>query len=132
MNNKASYFCETADLSRQATSSSARARQAGGALPWAHDALILRNHGIVATGHHSGAVWIAVKLSACRVQLLAEWAGGQIRRRRRIWKTKQARPSRRSFRMCSLPGRSWCRLHGKADDPCCAEHYETDTSGYKG
>jgi hypothetical protein len=28
--------------------------------------------------------------------------------------------------------RSWCRLHGKANDPCCAEHYETDLSGYKG
>jgi len=28
--------------------------------------------------------------------------------------------------------RSWCRVHGKADDPCCAEHYETDLSGYKG
>src|SRR5437764_861862 len=28
--------------------------------------------------------------------------------------------------------RSWCRIHGGADDPCCAEHYETDTSGYKG
>ena len=28
--------------------------------------------------------------------------------------------------------RSWCKLHGKADDPCCHEHYETDLSGYKG
>ena len=28
--------------------------------------------------------------------------------------------------------RSWCRVHGKADDPCCDEHYETDLSGYKG
>ena len=42
------------------------------------NALILRNHGIVAAGRTlEEAVWIALKLErACRVQLMAEWAGG--------------------------------------------------------
>ena len=41
---------------------------------------LMRNHGIVATGRSiEEAVWVAVKLErACRVQLLAEWAGGPI------------------------------------------------------
>jgi hypothetical protein len=40
--------------------------------------LILRNHGIVAAGRTiEEAVFVAVKLErACRIQLLAEWAGG--------------------------------------------------------
>jgi hypothetical protein len=40
--------------------------------------LILRNHGIVTAGHCiEEAVWLALKLErACRVQLLAEAAGG--------------------------------------------------------
>jgi L-fuculose-phosphate aldolase len=43
-----------------------------------HPALILRNHGIVTAGHCiEEAVWLALKLEqACRVQLLAEAAGG--------------------------------------------------------
>ena len=43
-----------------------------------HDALILRNHGIVAAGASiEEAVFTAIKLEkACRVQLLAELAGG--------------------------------------------------------
>ncbi len=43
-----------------------------------HPALILRNHGIVATGAGiEEAVWTAIKLEkACQLQLLAESAGG--------------------------------------------------------
>jgi len=43
-----------------------------------HPALILRNHGIVAAGRSiEEAVWVALKLErACRVQMLAEAAGG--------------------------------------------------------
>jgi len=43
-----------------------------------HPALILRNHGIVAAARSiEEAVWIALKLErACRVQMLAEAAGG--------------------------------------------------------
>ena len=42
------------------------------------NALLLRNHGIVAAGRTlEEAVWVALKLErACRVQLMAEWAGG--------------------------------------------------------
>ncbi len=42
------------------------------------NALMLRNHGIVAAGRTlEEAVWVALKLErACRVQLMAEWAGG--------------------------------------------------------
>jgi hypothetical protein len=25
----------------------------------------------------------------------------------------------------------WCRDHGKADDPCCAEHHVADESAYQ-
>jgi len=43
-----------------------------------HAALILRNHGIVTTGASiEEAVWVALKLEkACRMQLIAESAGG--------------------------------------------------------
>jgi L-fuculose-phosphate aldolase len=43
-----------------------------------NSAMILRNHGIVTAGRSiEEAVWLALKLErACRVQLLAEWAGG--------------------------------------------------------
>ena len=43
-----------------------------------HQALILRNHGIVTAGRSvEEAVWLALKLErACRMQLLAEAAGG--------------------------------------------------------
>ena len=66
-------FSETTDLiiSRERGSAVARCLAANAAL-------ILRNHGIVATGGSiEEAVWTAIKLErACQAQLLAEAAGG--------------------------------------------------------
>jgi L-fuculose-phosphate aldolase len=66
-------FSETTDLIIDQQRGKAVARCLG-----PHPALILRNHGIVATGGSiEEAVWVAIKLEkACRVQLLAESAGG--------------------------------------------------------
>src|SRR3981081_4444207 len=66
-------FSETTDLIINQERGQAVARCLGG-----HPALILRNHGIVTAGHCiEEAVWLALKLErACRVQLLAEAAGG--------------------------------------------------------
>jgi ribulose-5-phosphate 4-epimerase/fuculose-1-phosphate aldolase len=66
-------FSETTDLIIDAPRGKAVARCLG-----PHAALILRNHGIVtAAASIEEAVWVALKLEkACRVQLLAEWAGG--------------------------------------------------------
>jgi L-ribulose-5-phosphate 4-epimerase len=67
-------FSETTDLIINQERGKAVARCLGG-----HAALILRNHGIVATGGSiAEAVWCAIKLEkACQAQLLAEAAGGQ-------------------------------------------------------
>jgi L-fuculose-phosphate aldolase len=66
-------FSETTDLIINRERGKAVARCLGG-----NAALILRNHGIVATGGSiEEAVWTAVKLErACQLQLLAESAGG--------------------------------------------------------
>ena len=66
-------FSETTDLIISQERGRAVARCLGG-----RPALILRNHGIVTAGHCiEEAVWLALKLErACRVQLLAEAAGG--------------------------------------------------------
>jgi L-fuculose-phosphate aldolase len=66
-------FSETTDLIVNQERGKAVARCLG-----EHSVLILRNHGIVATGGSiEEAVWNAIKLEkACRVQLLAESAGG--------------------------------------------------------
>jgi L-fuculose-phosphate aldolase len=66
-------FCETTDLIIDQPRGRAVARCLG-----AHSALILRNHGIVtAAASIEEAVWVALKLErACRMQLLAEAAGG--------------------------------------------------------
>jgi L-ribulose-5-phosphate 4-epimerase len=66
-------FSETTDLIVNQERGKAVARCLG-----EHPALILRNHGIVvAGGSIEEAVWTAIKLEkACRVQLLAESAGG--------------------------------------------------------
>jgi L-fuculose-phosphate aldolase len=66
-------FSETTDLIVNPARGKAVARCLG-----EHPALILRNHGIVTAGHCiEEAVWLALKLEhACRVQLLAEAAGG--------------------------------------------------------
>jgi L-fuculose-phosphate aldolase len=66
-------FSETTDLIIDQARGQAVARGLGD-----HQALILRNHGIVTAGRSiEEAVWLALKLErACRVQLLAEAAGG--------------------------------------------------------
>jgi L-ribulose-5-phosphate 4-epimerase len=66
-------FSETTDLIVTQARGASVARCLG-----AHPALILRNHGIVAAARSiEEAVWIALKLEkACRVQMLAEAAGG--------------------------------------------------------
>ena len=138
VNNEAGYFykklpifSETSDLIVTPERGKQVARCLG-----PHDALILRNHGIVATGRSiEEAVWIAVKLErACRVQLLAEWAGGPkfVADAGLEDKNKRGRRGDLYTNVFNYLVRSWCRVHGKQDDPCCGEHYETDTSGYKG
>jgi len=124
-------FDETTDLIINQERGRAVARCLGG-----HAALILRNHGIVTAGHCiEQAVWLALKLErACRVQLLAEWAGGpklvadgeDLQE-----KNKRGRRGDLYTNVFNYLVRSWCRVHGKANDPYCAEHYETDLSGYK-
>jgi L-ribulose-5-phosphate 4-epimerase len=66
-------FSETTDLIVDPSRGKAVARCLG-----PHAALILRNHGIVTAGASiEEAVWVALKLEkACRMQLLAESAGG--------------------------------------------------------
>ncbi len=66
-------FSETTDLIIDAARGKAVARCLG-----PHQALILRNHGIVTAGRSvEEAVWLALKLErACRMQLLVEAAGG--------------------------------------------------------
>jgi ribulose-5-phosphate 4-epimerase/fuculose-1-phosphate aldolase len=66
-------FDETTDLIITADRGAAVARRLGEDM-----ALILRNHGIVAVGASvEEAVYYALKLEqACRVQLMAAWAGG--------------------------------------------------------
>jgi len=98
--------------------------------------VILRNHGIVTAGRSiEEAIWIALKLErACRVQLMAEWAGGpKFVAEGEDLQEKNKRGSRGDLytNVFNYLVRSWCRVHGKANDPCCAEHYETDLSGYK-
>ena len=66
-------FSETTDLITDQPRGKAVAKSLGD-----RSALILRNHGIVTAGRSiEEAVWLALKLErACRVQLLAEAAGG--------------------------------------------------------
>ena len=124
-------FSETTDLIVNQARGKAVARCLG-----EHPALILRTHGSVAAGHCiEEAVWLALKLEhACRVQLLAEAAGGpKLLAEGEDLKKKSGRANRSDLHtnVFNYLVRSWCRLHGRADDPCCAEHYETDLSGYK-
>src|SRR5262245_34955092 len=80
VNNEAGYFykrlpifSETTDLIVSPERGKAVAKCMGD-----NNAVLLRNHGIVAAGKSlEEAVWIALKLErACRVSLMAEWAGG--------------------------------------------------------
>ena len=139
VNNEAGYFykrlpvfSETTDLIVTADRGKAVAKCLAD-----RNALLLRNHGIVAAGRTlEEAVWVALKLErACRVQLMAEWAGGpkHIAEGEDLEKKNQRGMRQDLFtNVFNYLVRSWCRVHGKHDDPCCAEHYETDLSGYKG
>ena len=66
-------FDETTELIVTQSRGKAVARDLGG-----HNALLLRNHGIVtAAASIEEAVFLALKLNqACHAQLMAEWAGG--------------------------------------------------------
>ena len=124
-------FSETSDLIVTPERGRAVARCLG-----ENSALILRNHGIVTAGRSiEEAVWIALKLErACRVQLMAEWAGGpKLVAEGEDLAAKNRRGNRGDLytNVFNYLVRTWCRAHGKVDDPCCAEHYETDESAYQ-
>ena len=138
VNNEAGYFyrklpvfSETTDLIVTPDRGAAVARCLG-----ENNAVLLRNHGIVAAGRSiEEAVWIALKLErACRVQLMAEWAGGpKLVCEGEDLVNKNIRGTRQDLftNVFNYLVRSWCRVHGKPDDPCCAEYAPTDVSGYK-
>ena len=128
---KLPVFAETTDLIVTPDRGKAVARCLG-----PHGAAILRNHGIVTAGRTiEEAVWLALKLErACRVQLLAECAGGpKLVAGGEDLESKNRRGNRGDLytNVFNYLVRSWCRLYGKPGDPCCAEHYATDASGYK-
>jgi L-fuculose-phosphate aldolase len=139
VNNESGYFykrlpifSETSDLIVTPDRGKAVARTLG-----QFPALILRNHGIVTAGRSvEEAVWTALKLErACRVQLMAEWAGGpKLIAEGDDLEKKNSRGQRPDLytNVFNYLVRTWCRDHGKPGDPCCSEHYETDLSGYKG
>jgi L-ribulose-5-phosphate 4-epimerase len=101
-----------------------------------NQAVLLRNHGIVTAGRSiEEAVWVAVRLErACQCQLLAEAAGGP---RCFVDEADVERKNKRGTRPDNYNNvfaylvRCWCREHGAPGDPCCAEAYEIDTSGYE-
>jgi L-ribulose-5-phosphate 4-epimerase len=139
VNNDAGYFykklpvfSETTDLIVNHERGKAVAKCLGNG-----NAVLLRNHGIVAAGRSvEEAVWIALKLErACKVQLMAEWAGGpKFVCEGDDLEKKNLRGMRQDLftNVFNYLVRSWCRVHGKPDDECCKDHYETDLSGYKG
>ncbi len=139
VNNEAGYFykrlpvfSETTDLIVTPERGKAVAKCLGD-----RNALLLRNHGIVAAGRTlEEAVWVALKLErACRVQLMAEWAGGpkHIAEGEDLEKKNQRGMRAGSLHQrVQLPRALMVPRARQADDPCCAEHYETDLSGYKG
>src|SRR6266404_7436383 len=128
VNNEAGYFykrlpifSETSDLIVTPERGKAVARCLG-----QNSAVLLRNHGIVTAGRSiEEAVWIALKLErACRVQLMAEWAGGpKLVAEGEDLQAKNRRGNRGDLytNVFNYLVRAWCRAHGKADDPCCAE-----------
>jgi L-ribulose-5-phosphate 4-epimerase len=138
VNNEAGYFYQKLPVFSETTDlivTSERGRSVARCLGQ-NGAVLLRNHGIVTAGRTiEEAVWIALKLErACRVQLMAEWAGGpKLLAEGEDLAEKNKRGSRGDLytNVFNYLVRSWCRLHGRADDPCCAEHYQTDVSGYK-
>jgi L-fuculose-phosphate aldolase len=138
VNNEAGYFykqlpvfSETTDLIVTPERGKAVARCLG-----QNSAVLLRNHGIVTAGRSvEEAVWVALKLErACRVALMAEWAGGpKFVCEGEDLQKKNARGNRPDLytNVFNYLVRIWCRDHGQADDPCCAEHHVQDESAYQ-
>lgn len=106
-------FSETTDLIINAERGRAVAQCLGD-----RPALILRNHGIVTAGHCvEEAVWLALKLErACRVQLLAEAAGGpKLLAEGEDLKKKGGRSNRNDLQVNTFDYlvRRWCRHCGQ-------------------
>src|SRR5437660_6627002 len=124
VNNEAGYFYkklpvfyETTDLIVTPERGKAVARCLG-----QNGAVILRNHGIVTAGRSiEEAVWIALKLErACRVQLMAEWAGGpKLVAEGEDLQAKNKRGNRGDLyaNVFNYLVRTCCRVHGQTNDP---------------
>jgi L-ribulose-5-phosphate 4-epimerase len=137
VNNEAGYFYKKLPIFSETTDLIVTQERGKGVAKCLgpHQALILRNHGIVSAGRSiEEAVWIALKLErACRVQLMAEAAGGpKLVAEGEDLQKKNSRGQRGDLytNVFNYLVRSWCRTHGKPGDPCCSEHDTTDLSGY--
>jgi L-fuculose-phosphate aldolase len=105
-------FSETTDLIITPARGQAVARCLG-----ERSALILRNHGIVTAGRSiEEAVWVALKLEkACRVQMLAEAAGGpKLVAEGEDLQQKRKRSNRPDLHtnVFNYLVRRWCSAHG--------------------
>jgi ribulose-5-phosphate 4-epimerase/fuculose-1-phosphate aldolase len=117
-------FSETTDLIVTQARGVAVARCLGD-----HAALILRNHGIVAAGRSiEEAVWVALKLEkACRIQMLAEAAGGpKLVAEGEDLARKRSRANRGDLHtnVFNYLTRRWCRAHGEHTDVSQVRAYE--------
>lgn len=138
VNNEGAYFykklpvfSETTDLIVTQERGAAVARSLSG-----NHAMILRNHGIVTAGRSiEEAVWLALKLErACRVQLLAEWAGGpKLLAHTEDLENKNKRGNRGDLHtnVFNYLVRRWCREHGRPDDACCHGEHAPVRGGYE-
>jgi L-fuculose-phosphate aldolase len=123
-------FSETTDLIVNAERGRAVAQCLGD-----RQALILRNHGIVTAGHCiEEAVWLALKLErACRVQLLAEAAGGpKLLAEGKDLEKKAARSNRTDLQTNTFNYlvRRWCRHCGQdVPVPTAVSTYEMPQGG---
>ena len=126
-------FSETTDLIVDQARGKAVAKCLGG-----HGALLLRNHGIVTAGRSiEEAVFLAIKLEkACRLQLMAETAGGpKLFVKDEDLKAKGQRAGRSDTRknVFNYLVRRWYCAHCNGDVP--AQYRATpetiDASGYK-
>jgi L-fuculose-phosphate aldolase len=138
VNNEGAYFykklpvfSETTDLIVTQERGAAVARSLQN-----NHALILRNHGIVTAGRSiEEAVWLALKLErACRVQLLAEWAGGpKLLALTEDLENKNKRGNRSDLHanVFNYLVRRWCREHGRPGDACCEGEHAPVRGGYE-
>ena len=113
----------------------AGARQGGGALPRPEQrgapAQPRHRHG--RAQHRGGGVDRAQARTRLPRAAHGRMGGrSQIRRRRRGSGEEEQRGNRGDLytNVFNYLVRIWCRDHGKADDPCCHEHYEQDESAY--